>query len=268
MPELPEVQAVVTSLQPSVLRSRILRVSQGVHDVCTPQGFDVRMLAGRELSHIQRRGKRIILTFDNDHACFVHLGMTGQLRFVTPETPVAKHTHLRFLLATPTGIGELRFVDPRRFGGFVWLGDGPVDAGLGPEPLTVRPAKLHHELSKTTRHIKTALLDQRLIAGLGNIYVDEALHGARLHPLRHGNSLDLPDTRRLSAAIKRTLNAAITAGGSTLRDYVDANGDIGNYQSRHRVYGREGQKCRRCRSIIQRIVLGGRGTHFCPACQR
>jgi formamidopyrimidine-DNA glycosylase len=181
--------------------------------------------------------------------------------------PVEKHTHLIIRLARSND--EIRFRDPRRFGGIFWLGRD-VDTSeslLGPEPLAVRPQALAARLKRTRRAIKSALLDQNLLAGLGNIYVDESLFEARIHPLTPANALHDVQVRRLSRAIKLTLRRAIRHGGSTLRDYVDANGESGAFQILHRVYGRENESCRQCKSPIQRIVLGGRSTHFCARCQ-
>jgi formamidopyrimidine-DNA glycosylase len=139
---------------------------------------------------------------------------------------------------------------------------------MGPEPLTLRPKQLAQRLSNTRRAIKNALLDQNLIAGLGNIYVDESLHAAGVHPLTPANELDWPAVLRLNRGIKSTLRRALRHRGSTLRDYVDAEGGPGAFQKLHRVYDRAGQPCRECKSSIVRIVLGGRSTCFCPKCQR
>ncbi|MBC8106901.1 MAG: DNA-formamidopyrimidine glycosylase, partial [Anaerolineae bacterium] len=164
---------------------------------------------------------------------------------------------------------QIRFRDPRRFGGIFWIGNEPAPKfdDLGPEPLTVRVDALRARLTRTRRAIKNALLDQNFIAGLGNIYVDESLFEARIHPLTPANELSDAQARRLSRAIKLTLRRALRHRGSTLRDYVDANGESGAFQKLHRVYGRTNQKCRACKSPIERIVLGGRSTHFCPKCQ-
>jgi formamidopyrimidine-DNA glycosylase len=163
---------------------------------------------------------------------------------------------------------EVRFRDPRRFGGVFWLGCERGEEDLGPEPLTLRPGRLAKLLAKTRRAIKSALLDQRLIAGLGNIYADEALFLARIHPLIPANELTAEQAARLNRAIKQTLRGAIRHRGSTLRDYVDADNSPGGYRSKHKVYDRAGEKCRRCRrGVIERIVLTGRSTHFCPKCQ-
>jgi formamidopyrimidine-DNA glycosylase len=139
---------------------------------------------------------------------------------------------------------------------------------MGPEPLGLRPGQLARRLGRTTRAVKNALLDQRVVAGLGNIYVDEALFAAGIHPLARANALTGEQVARLNRAIKATLRRALRHRGSTLRDYLDADGAAGNFQRLHRVYDRAGQPCRACRSLVERIVLGGRSTHFCARCQR
>ena len=269
MPELPEVQTVVDTLAPRVVGRRIVSVRRGEHDVVTPRGFDLAgAVVGRTIRCVTRRAKRIVVELDNGKAFFVHLGMTGRLGVIAPDAPIASHTHVVFELED--GV-EVRFVDPRRFGGIVFLCEaasgGRFSAPVGPEPLTLRPAALLKRLRATRRPVKNALLDQSLIAGLGNIYVDESLHAARIHPLTPAAALGEPDVRRLNRAIKRTLRRAIRHRGSTLRDYVDAEGVGGGFQLLHQVYARAGEPCRACGGTIERVVLAGRSTHFCPRCQ-
>ncbi|HZK83021.1 MAG TPA: zinc finger domain-containing protein, partial [Humisphaera sp.] len=158
--------------------------------------------------------------------------------------------------------------DPRRFGGVWWLGTEDFAAGMGPEPLSVIPKQLAKLLSRTTRAIKNALLDQSVVAGLGNIYVDESLFAAGIHPLIPADKLNKDQIARLNRAIKATLRKALRHRGSTLRDYRDSDGNSGAFQKLHRVYDRAGKPCAICKTKIERIVLGGRSTHFCPKCQR
>jgi formamidopyrimidine-DNA glycosylase len=278
MPELPEVQTVVTTLAPRLTSQTLADVRHLRPDIVRPRGFDLpAALVGRTVSSVTRRGKRIVIALDDGGRFYIHLGMTGQLKVEPPDREVAPHTHLIVRLR---GVGdggassELRFRDPRRFGGVFWLGRGNEatavaadDARMGPEPLTLRPGQLAKRLSRTTRAIKNALLDQAVVAGLGNIYVDEALFASSIHPLRPADELSPDDVKRLNRAIKTTLLRAIRHRGSTLRDYVDADGRSGGFQLLHRVYGREGDPCHTCRSPIARIVLGGRSAHFCPVCQ-
>jgi formamidopyrimidine-DNA glycosylase len=193
--------------------------------------------------------------------------MTGRLKIEPRDAPAVKHTHLMAPFAASRL--ELRFSDPRRFGGIFWIGrDDRSDLKLGPEPLRIKPAQLAARLAKTKRAIKSALLDQSVLAGLGNIYVDESLFHAHIHPLSRSDRLSQEQVRALNRAIKTTLRRAIRHRGSSVRDYVDANGARGGFQKLHRVYDRAGDACAVCGIPIQRIVLGGRSTHFCPHCQR
>ena len=266
MPELPEVQTVVTTLTPNVVGRTIRAVTHVRPDIVSPPGVKLaQLLAARRIDSVGRRGKRIVFSLDDGNRFYVHLGMSGQLTATTADAPVATHTHLELDLG---GGRRLRFRDPRRFGGVWWIGrDAPPDVGMGPEPLKVRPAQLFRRLHGTKRAVKSTLLDQSVVAGLGNIYVDEALFAAGIHPLTPSNELTQTAVAALNRAIKTTLRRALRHRGSTLRDYRDADGGSGSFQKLHRVYDRAGQPCRRCRSGIQRIVLGGRSTHFCPRCQ-
>jgi formamidopyrimidine-DNA glycosylase len=230
-------------------------------------GIDLpALLVGRTITGVERRAKRIVFTVEGCDRFYIHLGMSGRLTVEPAGAEVKKHTHLVMTLAD--GGTQLRFQDPRRFGGVFWLGCETAEEGLGPEPLTLKPARLATALARTRRPIKSALLDQRLIAGLGNIYADECLFLAQVHPLTLANALSMEQVGRLNRAIKQVLRRAIAARGSTLRDYVDADNAPGEYRSKHQVYGREGEACRRCRTTIERIVLTGRSTCFCPRCQR
>jgi formamidopyrimidine-DNA glycosylase len=265
MPELPEVQTVVDTLRDRVLCRAVTEVPHVRTDMVTPPGFDLAAaLAGRTIVSLHRRAKRIVFGFDDHTRMYVHLGMTGQLTLDDPAAPRKPHTHLVAQLDTGR---ELRLVDPRRFGGIVWMGLSNRHANIGPEPLTLRPAALHRRLLRTRRPVKVALLDQALVAGIGNIYADEALHLAGISPANPASELTEADARRLSRGIKHVLRKAIRAGGSSIRDYVDGDGQRGGYQTAHRVYGREGKPCATCRRLIVRVVLGGRSTHFCPKCQ-
>lgn len=276
MPELPEVQTVVDSLARLLssgavpaggagIAARLDRVAHLRQDMVSPGGFDLAAaVRGRQVASVTRRGKRVVFELDDGGRFFVHLGMTGRLTVEPASAPLRPHTHLILSLADGR---QVRFVDPRRFGRIVWLGAAAGDDAMGPEPLTLRPARLHRLLQATRRAVKTALLDQRVIAGIGNIYADEALFAAGIHPLRPACGLSAVETRRLAVAIKRVLRRAIRHRGSSLRDYVDGEGKPGGFQLLHRVYARGGQKCSTCKAEIQRLVVGGRSTCFCPACQ-
>jgi len=266
MPELPEVQTVVATLAPRIIGRRIERLLHLRDDMLTPAGFDFRQsVHGRSIAKLARRGKRIVFHLDDGNQFFIHLGMTGRLTVEPADSPPPPHTHLVLDLG---GGKELRFRDPRRFGEIRWLGLDSGDASLGPEPLTLRAADFACRLKRTRRPIKSALMDQTVIAGLGNIYVDESLFAAGIHPLARTDRLTPEQVKKLTQSIKRVLQRAIRHRGSTLRDYVDGDGKKGAFQRLHNVYDRAAQPCRRCKSPIRRIVLGGRSTHFCPACQR
>ena len=261
MPELPEVQTVVDTLRPRVAGQIVRRVDLLRDDFAGPIGFDWQHLVGREISDVRRRAKRIVFDLGGGGRFFAALGMTGRLLFCDAEGERPKHTHAVFAFDH----GELRCVDPRRFGGLRWLGDDADEGTLGPEPLDLPAARLADRLLKTRRPVKSALLDQSFVAGLGNIYADEALHAAGIHPLTPCRDLDRPAATRLSRSIKTILKMAIAAGGSTIRDYADAAGNAGSAQHLHRVYARTRPgPCARCRTPVERVVLTGRSTHFCP----
>lgn len=267
MPELPEVETVVRTLRPRITRRKIAAANLHRVDIVWPPGCNLtRLLRDRTITSVDRRAKRIIFSLDNGNRFYIHLGMTGRLTAEEPQSPLKPHTH--FVMQLEDADFEIRFVDPRRFGGLFWLGLESTDKDLGPEPLTLKRARLTELLKKTTRPIKSALLDQRLIAGIGNIYADESLFLANIHPLTRANRLKPDQIARLNKAIKQTLRKAIAAKGSTLRDYVNADNAPGEYRSKHKVYDRAGQPCARCQSKIERIVLTGRSTCFCPHCQK
>jgi formamidopyrimidine-DNA glycosylase len=272
MPELPEVQTVVDRLGPVVAGCRIARVEVLRSDVvCTGRiernragmeraDTDLEgLIRGKVVERVRRRAKRIVFDLRDGVGFYVHLGMTGDLEVGGGER--ASHTHVVWHLEGEGGARELRFSDARRFGRIV-IRTAESEDDLGPEPLEMGAGDLAARLAGARRPIKSALMDQGVIAGLGNIYVDESLFAAGIHPLSEAGKLDGARVAELMRAIRRILRAAIKARGSTLRDYRG-----GEYQGRHRVYGREGEGCRRCRGRIERVVLGGRSTHFCPECQ-
>ena len=272
MPELPEVETVVRTLRPRLVGKIVANVDLLRPDIVRSTEKDLATrLRSRTVTDITRRGKKILIQLDDGAVC-VHLGMTGRLTIDPHDAPPPPHTHMIGRLQDATGKpldDQLRFRDPRRFGGVWWLTTcADAEENLGPEPLLIRPAQLAQKLARTRRSIKPALLDQRLLAGLGNIYVDEALHESSIHPLSLTCDLRREQVAALTRAIKLILRRAIRHRGSTLRDYVDADGQKGGFQSLHRVYDRAGHPCPRCNTPIERIILGGRSTHFCPCCQR
>jgi formamidopyrimidine-DNA glycosylase len=230
-----------------------------------------KLLRGMRVTGVTRRGKWIVIELDSGHHLVVHLGMTGQFTVQPAASPRLDHTHLVFKL---DNTAELRFRDVRRFGSATLFDDqAALDAsfhaaGLGPEPFALDRDYWRRALARTSRCLKAVLLDQRVVAGVGNIYADESLFRARLHPARLGNELEATAADRLRRSIEAVLKYAIERRGSSIRDYVGGSGERGSYQNEFRVYGRSGEPCPRCKSPIVRIRLAGRSTHYCPRCQR
>jgi formamidopyrimidine-DNA glycosylase len=278
LPELPEVETIARGLARCLVDRRICHIALARRDMLHGNGGPIQSLVGRCIIDVQRYGKqvRILLSTKGDAApaMFVHLGMTGRLLVVPCDAPVEKHTHLT--VSFDACDSELRFCDPRRFGG-IWLvleGEAAVSARwqgrrlppIGADPLVLTHAALRKLLDRK-RQIKPLLMDQIPISGMGNIYCDEALFRAGIHPLTPAANLDSDAVRRLRTAIRRVLNEAIRAGGSSISDYRNAENGRGSFQERHRVYGRQGSPCPVCGSPVERFVLAGRGTHVCPQCQ-
>ncbi|MDE3186016.1 MAG: DNA-formamidopyrimidine glycosylase [Acidobacteriota bacterium] len=276
MPELPEVETIAQGVDARVRGDRIAEVWFGSHrePFKTSPRRQARGLEGRLILTVHRTGKHIVCELGEGSAessvqaqWIVHLGMTGRLLVTTPESPVAAHTHARLTLASGR---ELRFVDPRRFGRLEYrdLHRDPGFSGPGAEPLTIGPEEFAALFRGRRLAIKAALLNQKLLAGVGNIYADESLFRAGLRPRRMAGRLTRAELERLRQALREVLTHAIQLGGSSVSDYVDANGVRGFFQLEHRVYQRTGEPCRVCRTPIRRIVVAGRSTHFCPECQR
>jgi formamidopyrimidine-DNA glycosylase len=276
MPELPEVEAVRRSLQGAIADRCVHRVEVRRADVVTGDAAAASLLAGCVIQTIDRLGKELaIIGVGNDGAtrCVcVHLGMSGSLCWVASDMPgkIDRHVHIVWHMDH----GQMLFRDPRRFGG-VWSYACLADRDAyrwslrGEDALTITPERLHARLSRTTRPIKAVLLDQTVVAGVGNIYADELLFAAGVHPLTPGQVVDLARTRCVVTAMRRILRQAIEAGGSTLRDggYVNGDGAPGRFQSQHRVYGRSGCPCLRCKTPLSTLRLSARTTVFCPTCQ-
>lgn len=271
MPELPEVETTRRALARRLAFRRIVGLEQRRADLrfLLPQDLAGR-LAGRQLTGFARRAKYLQLMLDDGMALLLHLGMSGRLLLDGP--PAGPHEHLTFRFDDGT---VLRFVDPRRFGMLdLWpqatLAAHRWLAHLGLEPLDDAfdgPA-LKARLAGRQVALKTAIMDQRHVVGVGNIYASESLHRARLSPRRLAGRLGPAGAGRLATAIREVLLEAIDAGGSSLRDYVQSNGELGNFQRRFRVYDRAGQPCPACGRPIRRLVQGGRATYFCSGCQR
>lgn len=274
MPELPEVETVVRGLRPRLEGRRILRlqVRQPLVVRGSLSGFR-RTLAGARILGVSRRGKYILLKLSPAGNCaqprywVVHLGMTGQFYACAASAPRRKHTHL---IAWLSGGGQLRFRDQRRFGKVLVLPEAELAgylAGLGPEPFRISLARFCRLFAGRRAPVKNLLLNQSLLRGLGNIYSTEALFLAGIHPARAGGTLRRPELARLFRAVRRVLREAIAGQGSSVADYRTADGLPGDYQNYLRVYDREGEPCRRCGSLIERVMLAGRSAYFCPHCQ-
>ena len=270
MPELPEVETTVRGLAPVLDGERLGSVETRRGDLRRPFPADLRQrLTGARITGLARRAKYGLIHTDRDDTMIFHLGMSGRWR-VDPDA-LLPHDHL--VLATEAG-RRVALNDPRRFGSVdLWrteeLASFPAFAALGPEPLgpLLTGGYLRQALSGKTTSIKLALLDQRIVAGLGNIYVCEALYAARISPRRAAGRISLSRLERLVDAIRAVLLSAIEAGGSTLRDYARPDGELGYFSKQFAVYGREGLACG-CGGVVRRYAEGGRSTFWCPACQR
>jgi formamidopyrimidine-DNA glycosylase len=287
MPELPEVETVRRGLAPVLAGQRLARVEARRPDLRFPfpEGF-VQRLTGASILSLDRRAKYLLAPLDRGETLVMHLGMSGRFEIARPEgsarpgefhyaaAPDPRHAHVVF--ETEAG-GRVTYYDPRRFGymGLVEtsaLAGHPWFAGLGPEPLS--PAfdadHLVRAFAGRAQGPKTLLLDQRIVAGLGNIYVCEALNRARISPFKPAGRISRPRLARLVETIRAVLEEAIEVGGSTLRDYAAADGALGYFQHRFRAYDREGLPCLNpgCRGVIARKVQGGRSTFYCPVCQK
>ena len=269
MPELPEAETIATQIAQRLTGQKLDRVVHIRSDIiknktkrCPP------WLTDSAISRVYRRGKRIVISLGDDHGIIVYLGMSGQLDVQPASESPRLHTHFRATICDSDH--ELRFSDTRRFGGirFFTIQDNEEPEGLaelGIEPLTMKPREFKAVLT-CRRQIKALLMDQHAIAGLGNIYCDEALFSARIHPLELADTIDEKRVNDLCRAIKSILKAAIRAKGSTIQSYQHAEG-AGGFQNSHRVYGRAEQPCTACDTPIEKIVVGGRSTHYCPVCQ-
>jgi len=274
LPELPEVETIRRDLLSHVVGRTItgVRVAVGASRVVrdVPVTAFARRIAGRRIDDLARRGKYLLFRLDGKSApvyLAVHLRMTGSLLYRRSGDP--PDAYVRAVITLDDG-SELRYADLRKLGQ-MWVVDSPEEAvgALGPEPLDAAftAAKLRESLAHRRAPVKAVLLDQRAIAGLGNIYADEALFAARIHPRRLANTLTDAEVRRLHRAIRRVLNDAVGNRGSSFRNYVDAAGREGTHHLQVKVFRRTGQPCYVCRTEIARIKVGGRSTHFCPRCQ-
>lgn len=273
MPELPEVETVVRGLQAVLPGRRILNVQLGKTDFIDDPEAIQRMLPGSRIEAVRRHGKFLVFEMESSsgetphYVLLMHLGMTGRIVTCPHEAHVDPHTHV--FLALDDG-REMRYTDVRRFGRMRILVNGEREKTLGilgQDPLEVSESDFRSIVHTRNARIKALLLDQHFLRGIGNIYADESLWRARIHPMRIGAALTDAEIGRLYRAMRRVLTEAIRFRGSSVSDYVDAQGERGGFQQRHRVYQRQGKKCVRCGAIIRHAIVAGRSTHFCPRCQ-
>jgi formamidopyrimidine-DNA glycosylase len=276
MPELPEVETVVRGLRTALPGRAFLEVRLGKTDFIDDPFALAESLPGTRIIGVTRLGKFVCIQLTprghdtTPTECFylvIHLGMTGQLTVSRSSDAVTPHTHCFFVLDDSR---ELRYTDIRRFGRILLVPEsrmGEFRGNLGRDPLEIGPEEFCRDLGSRRARIKGLLLDQSILCGVGNIYADESLFRARLHPARIAQQLAKKQLLALHRSVREILEAAIRLRGSSISDYVDSNGNRGEFQLRHRVYQREGKPCTRCREKIRRVIVAGRSSHFCPQCQ-
>jgi len=280
MPELPEVETVARGLRRTIVGRRILSVRLGKTDFIDDPSALEQHLPGRLIEAVERYGKFMLLRLSPVNsgssvtngdaapaALLVHLGMTGQIAPNPVAQPCEKHTHACFLLDDDR---ELRYTDARRFGRLAYLSEGPLAEELrafGADPLEVSAEEFVKRTRSRSARIKALLLDQSFLRGVGNIYADESLWRAKIHPARLGGSLKKAQAAVLHRVLREILEKAIVLRGSSISDFLDVDGQPGEYQRHHRAYGREGADCYRCGTVIRRAIVAGRSSYFCPKCQ-
>jgi formamidopyrimidine-DNA glycosylase len=274
MPELPEVETIRLKLAPHLVGRTLDRVE--IQDPRLVRPFEPQAVAaeleGERVSAVERRGKYLVVRFESGRALLIHLRMTGSLRHAA-RGALHDDRHRRAVVNLDDG-SDIAYRDVRRFGTWLLLEPGELEPYLaqkvGVEPLerSFTTRWLAQRLQDRRAPVKAALLDQRTVAGLGNIYVDEALWRAQIHPLRPAESLDADEVARLTRGVKDALRAGVRRQGASLRDYTTPDGGRGKMQDRFHVYGRAGEPCHRCGTPIDKIRAGGRGTWYCPSCQR
>jgi formamidopyrimidine-DNA glycosylase len=281
VPELPEVETVARGLRQTILGRRILSVTLGKTDFIDDPAALEQHLPGRRIETVERYGKFMLLRLSAEHeetrvasngdsvpaSLLVHLGMTGQIAPTPAGQPLEKHTHVCMLLDDGR---ELRYVDARRFGRIAYLTKTLLAeelAGFGTDPLDVSREEFANRICGRRARIKALLLDQSVLRGVGNIYADESLWRAKIHPARLGANLNKKQAETLRRVLQDILRKAIALRGSSISDFLDADGEPGEYQRHHRAYGREGKNCYRCKTPIRRAIVAGRSSYFCPKCQ-
>jgi len=271
MPELPEVETIAASLRKKIVGLEIEEIRLFLPKLLRGDAAELQRFRGRRITAVRRRGKMLLLSSENDRHLLFHLKMTGQFHWAKKGVPRDAATHLAISFRDLDH--ELRFRDVRKFGFLrcletASLFDCEELRYLGPEPLELDDPAFPGLIARRKGRLKSLLLNQSFLAGIGNIYADEILFEAGLHPLTPASRLSKKEIGRLWDAIRRILKKAVVAGGSTVRDYKDADGRDGLFQNDHRVYGRKGLPCPRCGAYVRRLVIGGRASFFCPRCQR
>ena len=270
MPELPEVETIRRGIEPQVLGVMIVAVIVRRRDLRQPVSTNISAIEGRRVTSVRRRGKYLLLGIDDDSTLLIHLGMSGILRVVTPVEPWKPHDHLGITMSNGK---QLRFHDPRRFGLVLRLTGDPLEhsllASLGPEPLeeNFTATQLAAVCAKRSAAIKLVIMDAKVVVGVGNIYASEALFRAGIRPQTAANRISKPRLAKLVTAVRTVLTESIAAGGTTLRDFLHADGVPGYFKQRLFVYDRQGEPCRTCGTAIRHAVLGQRATYWCPKCQ-
>ncbi len=272
MPELPEVETTVRGVRPWLENQRLLAIHVHNPSLRWPVPAALAAQTNARIVAVTRRAKYILMQLDNGRHLLCHLGMSGSLRITEPHAPLKKHDHIDIELADNGR--ALRYHDPRRFGCWLVI-DGapaahPLLAELGPEPLddAFTGATLKRAAGASTRAVKNLIMDARAVVGVGNIYASEALHLAGIHPRRAAGRIALARYERLAAVIKQVLAEAIAQGGTTLNDFLNAEGNPGYFAQRLRVYGRAGEACKACGAPVRSEVIGQRNSFYCPRCQR
>lgn len=271
MPELPEVETIVRSLRPKLEGKMIAGVEIGYSPIIgypDAETFAAELI-GRTIQVVKRRGKYIVMEVTGEELLITHLRMSGRLIYTEADHEVEKHTHV---IITLDDGHQLRFVEVRKFGRMFLLAKNDLRqaggfAALGPEPLELSFAAFQNQIAEKTTKIKPLILNQEILAGIGNIYADEALFLSKLHPERQAHTLSTEDQEQLYHAIQHVLRQGIENRGTSKRDYVDGFGEVGGNQNHLQVYGREGEKCNLCGTVIVRIQVGGRSSHVCLNCQ-
>ena len=276
MPELPEVEVICRGVRPFLLKRTVRKIYSSGKKLRRDVAITTlnKELASSRIAAVERRAKYLLVRFDTSALLIFHFGMTGNLGIFPPESPVAKHDHLRLLLDNET---ELRFNDTRRFGSVTLIlpedqcsGEQNFFSTTGPEPFADRfNGRYLQNLAKgKNQAVKMFIMTNRIVAGIGNIYANESLFAARIRPSRKIKQISLQSWNRLVVEIRRILKHAISCGGSTISDFVNASQETGYFQMNFTVYGRSGERCPACSTVIKKQTIGGRASYYCPKCQK